>query len=214
MTDSTKDLKVAGHFDGLVKAYADAYTNGSFFSYFFNQRLKIVFDFLERHNHATVLDVGCGPGMMAEYCVDRKFEFFGIDISEKMINECVNKFGHIDSTHFSVGKIQNLEFPNTFFDLVLCMGVLEYVDADEIDDAVSEMARVLKPGGTIIISLMNKSSFFVWNRVWRNSLLKRFTRWECSAESYDELSRAFDEDNFRNLLNLHQFNDVKVVFLA
>lgn len=214
MTNSTKDLKIAEHFDDLARAYADAYTNGSFASYFVNRRLNIVFDFLKHYDLATVLDVGCGPGMMAEYCVEKDFKFFGIDISEKMIDECINRFGHMNSTHFSVGKLQKLDFSDAFFDVVLCMGVLEYIDAAELDDAVSEMARVLKPGGTIIVSLMNENSFFVWNRRWRNSLLERLTGQKCDAESYDELSRSFDESNFRSLLNLNHFSDIQVDFFA
>lgn len=214
MTNSTSDLKVAQHFDSIAETYADSYTNNSFFSYFFNRRLKIVFNFLENCNRATVLDVGCGPGMMAKHSIERNFEFFGIDISEKMIDACINQFGHLNSTHFSVGKIQNLEFPDSFFDVVLCMGALEYVDRDEIDSALSEMLRVLKPDGLLVMSLMNEKSFFTWNRKIKNSILKKFFGRDRSNESYDGLSRAFDENYVRSLLKLSQLTEIEIVFFG
>ena len=102
--NDTQDLKVARHFDSIAETYADSYKNNSFFSYYFDRRLELVFNFLEKCDNAKILDVGCGPGMMAEYCARRGFDFFGIDISEKMIDKCINDFGQHGSNHFSVGK--------------------------------------------------------------------------------------------------------------
>ncbi len=215
MTNSNidADWRVAQHFDKTAGGYANAYTDGSFFSYFFNKRLDIVLDSFQNYDHARILDIGCGPGMMAEYSIERDFEFFGIDISERMISECISKFGHNNSTHFSVGKLQSLDFQDSFFDIVLCMGALEYVNKDEIEDALSEMIRVLKPGGQIIISLMSKGSFFAWHRKVKNHLKKLIGR-DDRAESYDDLSRPFDEASFRTLLTSKRLTIVDVVFFG
>jgi ubiquinone/menaquinone biosynthesis C-methylase UbiE len=206
---STQDHNIATHFDSISKSYAEHYTNGSFFSYYFEQRLNIVFDFLGNFDHAKVLDVGCGPGMMAKYSIDRGFEFYGIDISESMINSCIKKFGNLDSIHFSVGKLQALEFPDSFFDVVLCMGVLEYIDPDELDRAVSELSRVLKPGGTAIFSLLYNNSFPRKYQRTRNRVKAIITGKNNDIESYnsDGLSRAFNEDFIRKSLNLYQVTD-------
>ena len=207
------DQSTAQHFDTAAQGYADSYTNGSFFSYFFNRRLEIVLDSLKNCENAKVLDLGCGPGMMAVHSIEKGFEFYGIDISEKMIDECINRFGHINSIHFSVGRLQNLDFPDNFFDVVLCMGVLEDVDRDEIENSISEIARVLKPGGRIIISLMNQNSFFAWHRRIRNSLYKLIGRNE-QAESYDPLSRPFEEKSFCKLLKEQSFNEINISFFG
>jgi ubiquinone/menaquinone biosynthesis C-methylase UbiE len=211
MDTSTKDQQVSTHFDSVAEGYAKAYTDGSFFSYFFNRRLEIVFEALKGCDHATILDVGCGPGMMAEYAIERGFEFYGIDISEKMISECTSRFGDSSLAHFSVGKLQTLEFPDNFFDVVLCMGALEYVEQDEILPALAEMSRVLKPNGQIIISLMNKNSFFAWHRRVRGSILKRFTKRTDYAESYDDLTRPFDQSSILESLRLKKFKDVSII---
>jgi ubiquinone/menaquinone biosynthesis C-methylase UbiE len=214
---STQDHKVSTHFDSIAESYAEHYTSGSFFSYYFEQRLNIVFNILNSFDQVKVLDVGCGPGKMAEYSIDRGHEFYGIDISEKMIESCLKKFKHVDSAHFSVGKLQSLEFPDSFFDVILYMGVLEYIDPDEIDIAVSELARVLKPSGTVILSLSYSHSFFRWYRRMRNRIEAILTREKNDIESYsyDGLSRAFDENTFNDFLKLYQIKDeAKTVFFC
>lgn len=211
MNNPTTDQQVSIHFDSVAEGYANAYKDGSFFSYFFNRRLEIILDSLNKYDHATILDVGCGPGMMAEYSIKKGFEFFGIDISEKMIDECINNFGHATSTHFSVGKLQKLEFSDSSFDVVLCMGALEYVERDEIENALAEMLRVLKPDGQIIMSLMNKNSFFAWHRRLRGKILKKIKGSDFQAESYDEFSKPFNENSIRALLKSQQLSNIETV---
>jgi ubiquinone/menaquinone biosynthesis C-methylase UbiE len=214
MKNSNLDMKVAQHFDSIAANYGDNYTNNSFIAYFLNQRLKIVFEFLKNYDRATVLDIGCGSGIMAQYCTDKNCEFFGIDISKEMIDTCIDKFDGINSTHFSVGKVQSLEFPDSSFNVVLCMGILEYIELDEIDIAFSEILRVLKPDGLVVFSLMNDRSFFTWNRRIKNYIVKKIFGRDCKNESYDGLSKAFDENSVLNLLNYHRLTDVEVVFFC
>ena len=211
MDISTTDQQVSKHFDSVAGGYANAYKDGSFFSYFFNRRLEIILESLDKYDHATILDVGCGPGMMAEYAIDKGFEFFGIDISEKMIEECINNFGHTRSTHFSVGKLQKLEFSDSSFDVVLCMGALEYIERDELENALAEMLRVLKPEGQIIMSLMNKNSFFTWHRRLRGEILRKIKGRDVQSESYDDLSRPFDEKSICALLKSKQLNNINTI---
>lgn len=201
MNSSNLDRQVANHFDSLAAAYTSSYTDDSFFAYFLGQRLDIIADSLKDYDRAKILDVGCGPGMMAYHSIAREFEFFGIDISEKMIDECNNKFRKEKFVNFSVGKIQKLDFSDDLFDVVLCMGILEHVPKDEIECALSEINRVLKPGGQVIISLMNENSLFAWQRRVRNYLSKIIFRKDNLSQSYDHLSRPFEEKTILPLLN-------------
>jgi SAM-dependent methyltransferase len=54
----------------------------------------------------------------------------------------------------------HLEFPDDLFDAVLCMGVIDALR--DRRKAVCEMLRVLKPGGTLIVSFTNLSSPYSW----------------------------------------------------
>lgn len=100
-----------------------------------------------------VLDIGCGPAVMADDLLKRGCTFWGIDVSEKMISLArarMESHRLKSRAHFSVGDIENLEFPDDFFDAVLCMGVLEYLSDDS--PAIEQMSRVLRPGGTLIVT--------------------------------------------------------------
>src|SRR5260370_25436688 len=54
------------------------------------------------------------------------------------------------SNRFRVGDMERLPFPDDTFDAVVCLGVIEYLAAD--DRALREIWRVLRPGGTAVIS--------------------------------------------------------------
>ncbi len=107
-----------------------------------------------------VLDVGCGPGVMAESLLRLGCEFWGVDASPKMIELARSAVGKTDRTHFALGDAMRLDLPSDFFDAVLCMGVI-----DGLPDrrrALKEMLRVLKPGGTLIVTFANLCSPYAW----------------------------------------------------
>lgn len=110
-----------------------------------------------------ILDVGCGYGgltmLVANYLNIKSI--YGVDI-DKAVLPAARKKG-VKAKSCDVGK-DRLPYPNDYFDLVICFGMLDYLPS--FDNAISEMHRVLKPGGEIIISLPNLAS---WNN--RISLL-------------------------------------------
>src|SRR5690606_32422783 len=104
------------------------------------------------HEHGgMLLDVGCGPGMMAVPCIELGYDFFGVDLSEGMIAECVRRHAGNERAHFAIGRAQTLQFPSALFDAVLCMGVLEYTSEADASRDLFEIARVLRPGGLLVL---------------------------------------------------------------
>jgi SAM-dependent methyltransferase len=65
----------------------------------------------------------------------------------------------IDNVQFEVGSAENLEFPDESFDIVLCSDVVEHLKNPE--KCFSEICRVLKSGGTAIITTPNPSSVMI-----------------------------------------------------
>ena len=149
---------------------------------------------------------------MVDHLVNKGFEFFGIDISEEMINECKKKFGHIKSAHFSVGNIEKLEFPDSYFDVVVCMGVVECLDDDNL--TVQEMARVIKAGGIVIITLPNKlSPYRAWNRTVLLRSLKNLRRKIAGRETgATVIHREYTETAYCRLLASYQLNATDIVY--
>jgi SAM-dependent methyltransferase len=103
----------------------------------------------------------------------RAIQYYGVDISQEMINECMARFHHVPNFHFSIAGIEELPFPDSCFDLVLCLGVMEYVTDSE--KAANEISRVLKPGGTVIVSMLNPRSPY---RIWQASVYPRIRRFQ------------------------------------
>jgi ubiquinone/menaquinone biosynthesis C-methylase UbiE len=99
---------------------------------------------------SKILDAGCGPGEMAAMLMQRGYEVWGIDIAEPMIQHARER---CRANRFRVGDIERIPFPDSTFDGVVCLGVLEYLDADA--KALREIGRVLKPGGKAVVSTPN-----------------------------------------------------------
>jgi len=98
-----------------------------------------------------VLDVGCGVGATPAYLAKRYgCRVFGVDISERMIERAEEKIKreHVeDRVELRVADAQNLPFDASFFDVVMTESVLTFVQDKQ--KAVSECARVIRPGGYV-----------------------------------------------------------------
>ena len=146
-------------FDARADAYDREYNEPTAGGYALRVRRQRVLELFDRPG-GKVLDVGCGPGVMAQEMASRGCEFWGVDGSEKMLEICQQRFGGRTGMRFQRGDAAALAFANEFFDAVLCMGVIDAV-ADR-RRAVREMLRVLKPGGTLIITFTNSASPYSW----------------------------------------------------
>jgi malonyl-CoA O-methyltransferase len=100
-----------------------------------------------------VLDVGCGKGRFARVLKEQhpEAEIWGLDISEAML-----KFVPA-GIQTRAGSMTELPFPDGSFDAAYATESLEH--AVEIDVAVREMCRVVKPGGRIVIIDKNAEQF-------------------------------------------------------
>jgi len=108
--------------------------------------------------NSKILDVGCGAGMMAKEIANKGYEILGMDYSYNMVRKAkavCNVNTKLD-TNFLQGDIESLPFKNSVFDMVLCLGVISYLKSEQ--KTLQEMSRILKPGGTMILSILNKFS--------------------------------------------------------
>jgi len=96
---------------------------------------------------ANVLDIGCGTGHLAAELMRRGFTAWGVDLSSAMVEYARE---HYSADRFRVGDIEQIPFADNTFDAVMCLGVMEYLEKDEL--ALREMWRVLKPGGMAVIT--------------------------------------------------------------
>ncbi len=102
-----------------------------------------------------VMDIGCGTGEMLQVLQKHQFQAFGLDYSLKML-QAVSKSISDQRVPLINGEIEALPFKDETFDGLICAGVIEYLNEDQ--QALSEIARILKRGGFAIITLSNRLS--------------------------------------------------------
>jgi 2-polyprenyl-6-hydroxyphenyl methylase/3-demethylubiquinone-9 3-methyltransferase len=148
-----------------VRAYFDTeaedYVRNREAQYSFACQKRLVLEMLEDAAGSTsgrLLDVGCGPGVMEEALAARGFEVRGIDVSARMIEQGKARLAARGLTRCSleVGDVTQLGGAGGFYDAVLAMGVLEYLP--DYRAALSEMHRVLRSGGVLVLTVPNRFS--------------------------------------------------------
>ncbi|MFD9892282.1 class I SAM-dependent methyltransferase [Amycolatopsis sp. NPDC059027] len=132
-------------------------------------RRHIVGEALKNCPGGALLDIGCGPGAQVRYLLDERpgdFRITACDQSFAMIEATAERVGPAGGVRLSVADIEDMPFGDDSFDVVLAMGVLEYVDAG---NALREVARVLRPGGLLVATMLNPLSpyrLFEWGVFW------------------------------------------------
>ena len=100
-----------------------------------------------------VLDVGSGTGILIPFlleAVGSTGHVTAIDFAEKMVEACKAKYANLPNVNIAVQQVENLDFPPETFDAVTCFGLFPHLENKE--KALSQMNRVLKPGGKLIIA--------------------------------------------------------------
>lgn len=102
-----------------------------------------------------VLDAGCGTGIFTQDVVASGAVITGVDISEKMLRGAVAK---LDTTDFQAAcaDMTLLPFSDETFDRVISVTAVEFVP--DISQAVKELNRVTRQGGTIVMATLNSLS--------------------------------------------------------
>lgn len=118
---------------------------------------------------ATILDAGCGYCFHAIRLARRGLRVTGVDFSDSALADGrrnVARAGLTDKIEVQKANLLALPFPAEYFDFVNCWGVLMHIP--EIDRALSEFARVLRPGGKLVLMENDMASWHV--RLWEPAL--------------------------------------------
>lgn len=123
---------------------------------------------------APVLDAGCGSAVKSIRLARRGYRVIGIDFSAAILphaESAAADAGVADRVEFRQADLTKLPFADGAFSRAVCWGVLMHVPA--IEQAVAELARVVAPGGTIVISEGNMRSVQAVKLRWLKRLLGR-----------------------------------------
>ena len=140
------------------------------------------------NNPAKALDVATGTGDLAIALRERGADVVGVDFAEKMLAIARTKAPGID---FRAGNALALDFPDNEFDAATVgFGARNF---DDLDRGLSEMARVVKPGGRVVVLEITTPqrpplSFFF--RLWFDSVVPLIGRLAGDPDAYEYLPNS------------------------
>jgi|TARA_B100001971_G_scaffold102827_1_gene94739 ubiquinone/menaquinone biosynthesis C-methylase UbiE len=106
--------------------------------------------FIKSLKGIIVLDAGCGGGRDIKEFIRNSLEVDGIDYSKKTLKACKEKF---PETKFYEGDIRNTKLPSNKYDGIWACASILNLKKEEVPTVLSEFKRILKPEGTLFISV-------------------------------------------------------------
>jgi 2-polyprenyl-6-hydroxyphenyl methylase/3-demethylubiquinone-9 3-methyltransferase len=177
-----------------AKIYALHHLNPLRFQYFDR--------YLTNWQGLKVLDVGCGGGFSGEFLAARGAQVFGIDQSQSCITAAK---AHAATSGFAIdyqyGYAEDLPYPHNYFDVVLCVDVLEHVT--DWQQTIAEIHRVLQPGGMFCFDTINRTFQSQLMMIWLlEEVIKEIDRgihdWEKFIKP-EELTSWMQQQGFTNI---------------
>jgi ubiquinone/menaquinone biosynthesis C-methylase UbiE len=144
-----------------------------------------------RGDGIKMLDLGCGSGYhMAKYR-ERGFDLTGVDGSEEMLKQARVLNPEIE---FLQGDVTSVPLPDAGFDYIVCIEVLRYLP--DIGPCISEIARLLKPGGTALVTAappLQASLYPLVNKITSVTKVGNLTHLKQFFHSSGRLSKEFEK---------------------
>ncbi len=123
-------------------------------------KLKSIFGYFIKINRNTkILDIACGSGGLTLLCQRQGLDCYGVDINRKLI-EIARRMARLLNLKdkFYTSPSEKLPFPSNYFDGVISNQTMEHVQ--DLDLALRECIRVLKPGGIFFLAAPDYNSFY------------------------------------------------------
>ena len=198
--------RVAAFFDSHALDWKTIYERPGVYEKIHQQRrtraLRLI-DGLALPAGSRVLEAGCGAGSIAVALSVRGHFVHATDVAAAMVSltrRLAVEAKAEDRVHTSVADIRNLNFPDSTFDLVVALGVLPWIQPP-LDPGVGEIARVLRPGGHMIVNIDNRwrlnyivDPFVAGRRIFGNVVRRlRIAAAPASACAYTGSAGHFDK---------------------
>jgi ubiquinone/menaquinone biosynthesis C-methylase UbiE len=126
---------------------------------FWKNVFKAEMDYILRELNGAedVLSIGCGPAIVEAGLVEHGFNITGLDISKEALGYAP------DTVRTVIGPAEKMDFADSSFDAVIYIASLQFIE--NYKQAVKQTARVLKPGGKLLVMLLNPQSQFYKEKV-------------------------------------------------
>ncbi len=187
------------YFDQKASTHGASVKSSDYFddSSFFVQRDHIL-NWIGPLSDKQILDAGCGVGAFSEPWVQGN-TVYGVDFSEKSLQFAAGR-----GLKTQAGDLASLPFEPGMFDLVVCIGVIQLIE--DYQPVIAELARVIKPGGTLLVQTLHKGS--IQRRLL--GLVERSKKFD-KMYGMEELSGELGRLGFVGVSFLKQYHPLSVV---
>lgn len=186
-TDKRKEDKIAEWYNKQApkyeKKWADylSHTHESFLRAF------------ECRKEDQILDISAGTGLLPKYMFEREYRFSKMvlnDVSEEMLKVARKRFKNDPAISFTEESSEQLSFENNSFDRVISLNAFHhYKDHQKV---ISEIRRVLNPGGKVYILDWNRKGIFTLV----NYCIDLFSSETIQTLNVDEITEMLEADAF------------------
>jgi SAM-dependent methyltransferase len=152
----------AGYFEQAADVYAASYSAAKPPGFALRVRQQRILEMLGPHA-GKLLDGGCGPAFIAVELLKNGCDYWGMDASRRMLELASGHLPQDACAHLAIGDVQYVPYADGSFNTALCIGVIERTPDDQA--VLRELLRVLKPGGTLLVSYPNLLSPYAF---WKN----------------------------------------------
>lgn len=171
----------------------------------------------------AVLDVGCGNGMMSPYILEKGAFYFGLDISEELIEIARARYSKDikkGKATFIIGEASELPLQDEEFDFVISFAVLHHIPSGELRKKFfDEIFRVLRPGGKVKITVWNLLNDWARERFEIGAQLAGKTSGDVQVpwrgtkgKNINRYVHQFSAEELRVLAESGGFSDIKIEY--
>ena len=175
----THQERVAAHFDAAALYWQAVYDDPRLQGVIYRERQRAVLQRvveLSPPAAGPVLELGCGAGLLTVELAARGYAVHAVDASQAMVDLTAARLQRegFTSVRTRVADVHSLPFADGAFLIVIAVGLLPWLDAPEL--ALEEMARVLRPRGTLVLTADNRARLNIWVDPRANQLLAPIKR--------------------------------------
>ena len=124
-------------------------------SFFGDRPRDTIYKDIKVTNGMHIADIGSGAGYLLEPLIDEAVHLYAFDQSPNMLQVIKTKFG--DKVNAIESTSENLDCPTGHMDIVMANMYLHHVERPK--QAITEMVRILKPGGTLIFTDLDRHDY-------------------------------------------------------
>jgi len=159
-TDDRGQTEIVATYDAVAQRYAAEFADDLAEKILDRALLSALVEMVRGAGGGKVADLGCGPGFEARLLAELGLDVVGIDLSPAMIAEAQRRHAGVPGLEFAVGSLLALPFADASLAAGVAIYSVIHLDRAARALAYAEMARVLRRGAVLLLSVHTSAAGF------------------------------------------------------